>query len=281
LKKDWIATQVLINHFQKGKGEELSSFFPDLKEIPEVHFNQIEVFTKLGENFLSRVHYSWLIPLIETFSKPNQTLVVKALPDPLGKKIAKFLNISFASPLKGVQQQWILNRFLSSWKDFQNTLPLPLIPECDASFLLKLKKDEILDLIDFLAIFDLSQEIRVIVDKKLIQNLYLCLNDEKQKFLKVCLHQKEKVPAPPLNLEHWDGDAEKLNRILHHRGLVRLAVAISGQPKDFIWHFIHILDSGRGEKLKRYIKSEKMGFATEQRMQQIQIALKTLQKRTK
>ncbi len=74
-----------------------------------------------------------------------------------------------------------------------------------------------------------------------------------QHFLRICLHKKERVAAPTLNIDQWDGDPEKFNLILHHRGLFRLSKALSGQPMSFVWHVIHLLDTGRGKAvLKNY-----------------------------
>ena len=76
--------------------------------------------------------------------------------------------------------------------------------------------------------------------------------------MRICLHQKEKLITQKLQLEHWDGDCRKLGKLLHHRGLVRLGYALSGQHKDLIWHISHILDAGRGNKLTRYYHKNKI-----------------------
>jgi hypothetical protein len=103
---------------------------------------------------------------------------------------------------------------------------------------------------------DLSESIRHIVDKNQLKAIYNCLSPRKQQFLRMCLHQKEKITAPKLEIGRWDGDKKKLEQILHKRGLLRLGKALCGQHPQFFWYITRTFDTGRGAALARYYQEE-------------------------
>lgn len=106
--------------------------------------------------------------------------------------------------------------------------------------------------------YDVAEEIRHIVDKEGLKKIYKCLNTVEREFLRVCLHQQEKVVTKRIQLDHWNGDSILLKRILHRRGLSRLGHALASQHKSLQMEVVYTLDSGRGEILKQYLLKQEI-----------------------
>ena len=112
--------------------------------------------------------------------------------------------------------------------------------------------------IDFLGLHDLSKELPQVLDKERLKNIYSFLTKAKRNYLKLCLKTKDKAPFPKIQLNRWDGDIEKLRKVLHIRGIMRLGLAISEEPQHFRWHLYHILDTGRAKVLQKSIPPKKV-----------------------
>ncbi|MBA2728569.1 MAG: hypothetical protein H0U49_10415 [Parachlamydiaceae bacterium] len=176
------------------------------------------------------------------------------------KESAEILSTMTSSPLVEEPAPAVQNFLFSLLFDklkFSSVQPAAFLAETALTPLLGLSKSQLIELIDYLGIYDLAQELRQIVDKSVIKNVNNALSVKKQRFLKICMHQKEKISVAKLGLINWQGDGPQLVRVLHRRGLLRLGGALSGQDPDFIWYIIHRLDSGRGNIVeKSYSKKE-------------------------
>lgn len=265
-----LATSVLAHHFHPGEKLDLATFIPELREGGALASGDLTPLASNPLNILEEIHYSWLIPILQNEKSSMQTLFLACLGPDIGSKLSKALNIPAPSfKIQGLLQNYFLSFLLKKVETKKRPQPLSWLAKSHLSPLFSLSKSHIILLIDYLGLFDLAHDIRNIVDKKLLKRIYDILSDKEQKFIKAILHQKEKYPSQSLNLEFWDGDKEKLFRLLHHRGMLRMAVALSGSSDDFIWHFIHKLDSGRGTKLMKYIQKKGVDKVTEQRAAQV------------
>ena len=94
------------------------------------------------------------------------------------------------------------------------------------------------------------------------------------------MHHKDKVATPSLGLDKWRGNCEKLKTVLQTRGLVRLGKALSGEHPDFIWHLIHILDTGRGQALLKYYSKSAVPGITSALAQQLANLMNFLKKKS-
>jgi hypothetical protein len=188
--------------------------------------------------------------------KPFCSLLISSLPN----ESAEILSSMTSSPLVEEPSPVIQNflfALLYEKLNFSSVKPAAFLAETTLTPLLSLSKPELIELIYYLGIYDLAQELRQIVDKSIIRNVNNALSIKKQRFLKICMHQKEKISVAKLGLMNWKGDGSQLTRVLHRRGLLRLGGALSGQHPDFIWYIVHRLDSGRGNILeKSYSKKE-------------------------
>lgn len=258
-KKSATFLRVLINRFHQGPHEAVLELLPpnereEVKSQPTLSSN-VEVVLRPPQERLMEVHYSWYLPAMKKLPTSVNSLVLATLPDPLQSKLSEKLK---KKPLKITLpedvQAFILRMFAPYFIEEEDVLPIPFLPETPLTPLLELSKKQLLCLMDFLGILDLTPIVRNIVDKKVLETYQKCLTPKEKEFLNLCLHKKEKLVTPPLDLGEWDRDCKKLRGALHKRGLMRMAHALCGQHADFIWHLSRKLDTGRGTTLLKHAK---------------------------
>ena len=203
---------------------------------------------------LDFMHYSWLIQLINSQPTTWQKGLINCLSPDFQKKICSLKNLSIPE----IEPPFLVKKFYLDLFyrliEKQVVLPLNYLPESSFNPLLKWKKSELVAMIDLLGLYDLSQEIKQIVSPKVLKSLYHCFSAKEGRFLRQCLHQKDKINTPKLNLDKYLDNCKNLKKELHLRGLKRLSIALSTQDKNFLWYLTRILDSGRGNLLLQLIK---------------------------
>lgn len=207
---------------------------------------------------LSKVHWSWFLPALKTYSEKEQELFLSTLDPFSAKNLAKTLDILFdKEKLSPLVTDYLHQVLLGSIAN-QNDLPLPstYLPVTPLKPLLSLSKKELVRLIDLLSLYDLAEEQRLIVETKILKRIYSLLTEEEKKLLKKASAQKEAYTLGRIGLERWDGSEESLRSLLHRKGLARLAAALSGEGSDFLWHICHQLDIGRGSVLFKLASKE-------------------------
>lgn len=265
--------KVLINRFHPGINP---AFF---KSLPQDEVKEAFAETTSSQDtsiafswpieLISRTHYSWLMPYIEKLPKNIQEPVINALPEPQSKGLKKILKLSFPkSPMTENTKAFLLGQLYEQWQP-KEALPPEYLPQSALSELLEFSKTDLIDLIDLLSMYDLSEAIRHIVDKKNLKAIYLCLTPQKQQFLRICLHKKEKLAAPKLDIAKWDGSQEQLTTILHRRGMLRFGKALCGQSKHFLWNIVHTLDTGRGTTISQHYQADQVPNVTPILIQQV------------
>lgn len=239
--------RVLMNRYSPQAGNALLRFLPQpeaqlvLKQ--EIQSNDIMPLLEQPERLIKKMHYSWLQPILAKWPEHLQPLVVAALTPEQASRLRPAAPPS--PPLSEPVQSFILNRFYSSLEASER-LPMEYLPSSDFSPLLNWKKKELVQLIDFLGLYDLAAEIRHIVNRNYLRNFYDCLMPRQLTYLKICMHQKQQITSPKLGIDPSKQNCSQLKQILHRRGLMRLAKSLTGQHKDFVWYIAHILDNGRG-----------------------------------
>lgn len=221
------------------------------------------------QEVIKKIHYSWLRPVIEQLPGELQTLMVQSLPSFQASGLQKMMDLTEGKPTISMPIKAFLLNLLSNKLSLHKHLPVEFLPQSQLTKLAEMTKSQLVRLIDFLGVQDLAEAVRFIVDKKKLNNIYNWLAPLKQKYLKICLHQKDKLPIPKLELDHWDGNFDKLEMVLHRRGMIRLGKALSGQHPDLFWHIIHILDIGRGTVLNKYYTQESIPGVTPALTQQL------------
>jgi hypothetical protein len=277
--------RVLLNRFVKG------SIATNLKGFAEGEISQISKTNIVSSDFLpafahpaqrlQKIHYSWFLPILKSYPKEVQASVVSALPEYHCTQLCQALHCQpLAKPLVPLFKSYLLTAITKLIKGFDKVLPIEYLHQSEMHPLLSWTKQQLVELIEFMGINDLGEEIRHIVDKKILKNVYGCLTPKELQYLKMCMHYKEQVSSPSLGLDKWNGNREKFKAVLQSRGLIRLGKALSGQDSDFIWHLIHQLDTGRAQTLLKYYSSAPIPGITTVLAQQVLNLMNVLKKQS-
>lgn len=272
--KSAILFKILLNRFHPGVGESFLHSLPqeEAKEILKQNIDSEDTSAALTweHDLITKTHYSWLAPVIQQFPKDLQGPTTSALPEPQSSKLKSFLKIKFHTPkLPPPVKEFLIDRLFHQWNP-KEAIPRQYLSHSPIAFLLDMPKDQIVQVIEFLALNDLAETIRHIVDKKNLTRIYQCLPPKKQQYIRICLHQKEKIVGPKLEINKWDGTPQKLDSLLHRHGLFRFGKALCGQTQQFMWHLTHILDNGRGSALLKYYHPDPIPKVTPHLLQQLQ-----------
>lgn len=265
--------RLLLNHYHKGPQESVLAPLPDeeAKAVSDlsVNLSNFDALLSTPLKVISKVHYSWLVDKIKEMPETSIVYLLGFLPPKQAEKIQSALKIKGEIPtFSPLMKRFVLSRIANDLP-FKDTLPFENIPDSELSKLSQLSKQEIVQLIDFLGLYDLTEEMHNIVDKKLLENINNALTAKKKAYVKKCLLSKEKLVTNRLNLEYWDGDPAKLSKLLHHRGMVRLGYALCAQDESLVWYITHTLDAGRGNKLLRYINDKEIPTVTKTLREQV------------
>lgn len=246
--KNWMMLRVLINRYNPKTKDALLKFLPQEERqavlAQKITSNDLMPILKHKQKCLELFHYSWIKPLLEKYPSNLHPIVIASLSaeQKVGLQGAKYQTVS--PPVK----TFIVNQIQSSLEIDQH-LPLEYLPQTDLTLLAHWQKSQLIEIIDFLGLHDLANEIRYIVDRNHLKNIYTSLTPKQFYYLKVCLLQKEKITSPKLGIDPSKQDKAQLKQILHRRGLIRLGRALCGQHPDLVWYIAHILDTGRGKFL--------------------------------
>lgn len=260
--KSIVITQALINRFHRDSIKDfLKTYTPDeSKEIltTVIKGDDIRSLLLMPPEDFNSIHFSWFIPMLKNLNTQLRCLTIAAFPENVAGRLRQFFEDKVAyPPIKNPNfQSYFLSPLYRQLLPENGILPRSFLPESPLSFLLEASKDQLTDLFDYLGLYDLADKIREVVDKKYLQSIYKCLSPKQQQFIRMCLHQKEKVVAPKLVLTQWSGDCKELNLLLHRRGMARFGKALCGQHQDFFWYISHVLDTGRSSSLEKYYHQE-------------------------
>ena len=265
--KSWILLRVLLNKYHQGSTDAVLSFLPQesVKTVlsQDVHSENALKAVEPIEMKFDEIHYSWLTSTFQKFPPAVKKFVFGALSSSHQKGLGKLVDLPpNEHDYIPVFRNYLLH-YLYHNVDKENVLPVDYLPTSPLNSLTSLSKDQLVELIDLLGLHDLVGELKRVVDKKVLKNVYSNLSRQKQLFLKSIMPLRDKFVTAHLGLDHWNGEKKKLETVLHRRGIIRLGKALSGQHPDLLWHISRRLDLGRGEILvQNYSKEDPSGVAS-------------------
>lgn len=271
-----LVLKAFLDRCPPDKKRALERFLPQAERLrlPELpSFLPSEETAEWGQrDLLEYIHWSWLLPLLKTYSDREQKFFLSSLSPVTAQNLSQSLDLSdFQVDLTESARLFLRDRLLQSLIGQEAPLiPIDYLPESTLRPLLGLSKKELTHLIDLLALHDLASELRHIVDTKTLKKISSLLTEEQKKFLKQITPQKEPFPPPRMGLERWDGTEEGFHVLLHRRGLTRFGLALSKQDPDFVWYICHQLDSGRGTSLQKLCAKETTPDVAEAVVRQIE-----------
>lgn len=224
------------------------------------------------EKMVKRVHWSWFLPTLKSYSLPEQSLFLAVLDESDARALAseipcKFTKTEISSLGRSYLRQLLLDSLVGP---HDRLLPINYLPPSPLNKILNLSKTQIINLIDLLAMHDLAVEIRQIVETKILKKIYSFLSDEQRRFLKLTVAKHEVSPSPKIGLDRWDGNEETLRHLLHKKGLSRLGTALSGQDPSLAWYVCHLLDIGRGSSLFKLCERQGSGSLLDATTRQVE-----------
>lgn len=254
----WIAYRDLIEKSGSEKKVALMHYLSDAEKekLTTIRLPAQDPFSYeiTMESRIKAIHYSWLITFLEPFDKKDKMKILLALESKQAEKLQNHFKLS---PLVGnlsFHTKQFLQRLIYQWltSEQKEFISLEFLPAHPLNPLLTLSKNGIQHLVDFLGLHDLSLEMRKIVKSSLIKKIQKALSTLQRDYLKELLQVKEPISFARLNLDGWDGQEEKLKKILHHRGFNRLGKALFGCHPALMWHLTHRLDVGRTKILRKF-----------------------------
>lgn len=193
-------------------------------------------------HLVDKVHYSWLLPFLNKQEYP--ALFFPLFSEKTREKLAKSLSIPWepsqdgSSPLLDYLRLVVEEAFF--WG--QTILPVSYLQNSPLKDLLFYNKQELVDLIYELSLWDMAIELRQIVDQKVLQEIASTLSDEEKKEI-ARISKQALVPLFPR--AHYK-DLPSFEQEMHKRGIARLGIALLEESSDFLWHITRVLDKGRG-----------------------------------
>ncbi|MCB1113670.1 MAG: hypothetical protein KDK62_02830 [Chlamydiia bacterium] len=274
-------TKLFLNRFTPDETNLLLDFFPEGKEAIEGITNEQNdpsLAFQSPEEILLNIHYSWLAQKLSKNPKEMAKLYLAAFPKTLKEKIQGLLNAPLELPeISFLAKRYLQLEFLKQLlpEDF---IPAHFTPKSDLKPLGALDKNKMVEVIDFLGLFDLTEEMKKIVDTKLLKKLNDTLSSKQKAFIKECMQKKDNIQAPPFPLYDWNGNKKELKKRIHKKGLIRLSKALSGEDPRFIWHVTRTLDTGRGKILNDMISEDPTPNITEAMKRKTLLLISYLQK---
>ncbi|MCH9625125.1 MAG: hypothetical protein S4CHLAM123_02940 [Chlamydiales bacterium] len=235
--------------------EELLNYLPEelvhqLQRCPSPNLSAAEElrdFTLWGNH----VHYSWFYEFLRPLSTQVQLLFLSSLTQTQARGLTEMLSVAAPHAPTSRFVQLFLKDHLKKQLQDSEILSIEQLPLSTCNSLLTLHRKQLIHIIDLLGIHDLAAEMRQVVDKKLLASTAKALTAEQRYFLNYCSKQPMKWIPPKLGLLSWDGTAKSLNRLLHKRGLIRLARGVFDESASYKWHLLHKLDTGRAKIIQK------------------------------
>lgn len=272
-QRGWIVLKTLFNRYDADIQEKLLKFLPpeSKTKLMETNVQSSNLLPLLyqHQDTLERMHYSWIKPLLQHFPEQLVPLLINSLKYEQALGFKSHLNSEMELPQT---IKFFFQNQLYTLIDVIHRQPLELLPVTEMTPLAYMDKQDLMNIFDFLGLYDLSSEVRRIVNNAHLKNIYACLTPKQFHYLKFCMHQKEKLITPSLGIDHSKQDCPKLKQLIHRRGLLRLAKAMCGQPKDLVWYIAHVLDTGRGKVLMDHYKENEIpGITSSLKLQLINV----------
>lgn len=278
-RKAQIMLKALLAHTEHK--DELYRFLSaELKKEVESLAVSVDLHPKIlfsSSGWIQNIHFSWFEQSIASFPFALQPFFLGLLTPQQQKGISELtpasinLERSFKLPspfLGPFLAQILRSEFIEPFLLNEEQLPPSIL-----NLLLKFERKKLIHLCNLLGIHDLAIDLRQVVDKNLLEKVYKVLTTEQLHFLHYCSKQPIKWISPKLGLPSWDGSQKQLNKLLHHRGLIRLGKTIVKEDESFKWHLLHRFDTGRAKIIqKEFYKKQELALLPYFKNQVIHIA---------
>jgi hypothetical protein len=195
---------------------------------------------------LSRIHPSWIAPVLRSMPEGEIRLFISALDEQTSQSVKNLLRFSGEKTKLTEIGKLYLQKILYQKIATTSLLPIECLPESPLNSLIDLRSADLIALTDFLGLHDLAIEMRQIVDKRKLSLIQESLSPSEKAYLSILVQSRESVTFTRMGLLNWQGDKEVLKQLIQQRGVNRLAKALSLQNSSLVWYVVHKMDSERG-----------------------------------
>lgn len=229
-KKAKETKKTLFSFLPPEQQKEFSSFSPSILDLT-LGFDQVR-------HLLQWTHYSWFAPILRALPENEIALFLSAFSEEKAKQLTECL--LFSSPpalLSSVSKTFIQKEIVRSLLEKNPTLPpIESLPISPLNKLLELTSTQLSSLIDFLGLYDLAIEMRLIIDTIKIKKIQSVLSKEKIIFLSLLAGRQEPQLFKRAELNFWNEKPEDLLSLLHKKGMNRLAKVLYPEDPNFVYY---------------------------------------------
>jgi hypothetical protein len=248
--KSYMATVPEIKH------REFTKLLPPkeqekIKLAPQADLGDIFAFSP--GIFLEKVHYTWFLIKIEAFSLKDQAIILDCLRYQK-EDLKTALNLhSTVHDVTAFCKKFISSYFYDFLLSFcKEAVPLYALTKDPFYFLTQQSAGALDRLIFNLSLFDLKDEIALVIDKEKLKKLKSCFSENQWLFLQKLQSTQKELLFAPIGLSFWDGDVNKLKLLLKKRGLNRLSKTYIEAHPALKWHIMYMLPVEEARLLKRF-----------------------------
>lgn len=225
---------------------ELASAF---QELPERVGKAPELFFIQPKRVLGGMHPSWCEELVQLSPPVLQPLIRQLVLEAVGKEKTEE---TISDPVR----QFLLRYAISKWPE-RSIQGVESIEGASLQWLAAYNEQTLYSLAELLAVNNVVDIVRQIVDKKVLQKILASLTVLQQKYLRSVLHRP--VRSATLNKELTAlliDDPVTGAQTLLKQGFEELGHAIKSEPQLLQWHVLHHIDREKAIFLKGVMESK-------------------------
>jgi hypothetical protein len=251
----WLTCKAFIEKQSPQEQKRLMEFLPpkERKQLQALRFanpgwedSDVRI-----ESALDLVHPSWILPLLHpTLTMQEIGFILASLAPHQASALKSQLHYMRPLPsLTPLGKSYLRNDLLQKIPGADDLIPMKALPESPLNILASFSFMDLLKLIFSLGLKDLSQYLKLVIDKNKRKNIEAALSPEEWKSLEHLSMKKDPLAGGKEIFDTWTGEPEKLRILIEQRGINRLAKALFGEHPALLWYVMHILDSARANFL--------------------------------
>jgi hypothetical protein len=247
-----VAYHVCKAFVDRRERKELLSFL-SVPDLPSTPWRDLTLGFESAEENLNRTHFSWLEPLLRPLTKSEIALYLASLPSTKREQLKKSLlftgHLPALRPLAKNHFQAVL------WdkvvENRSSLVPVACLPESPLNGLLELTEKQVELLLPLLGLYDLSIEMKQIIETTKLKTIHAALSPQQQLFMRKLMPHKESASLKKIGLGTWDGGKEGLQDAIVKRGLYRLGKSLADQDSDLVWYVGCRVEKHHGDQLQK------------------------------
>lgn len=243
----WITTSSLSKQFfTEEEQKKLHHYFSssDLSHLlqSKTIFRISHIAPQYSE-ILSRIHYSWLLPILQNLPEPEQKLFLSVVPVELSTKLTFLLSCgSQDSSVPPIMQEFARTYLIKELLQGISYLSLETLPQHPLNRLLELPSKNLKELITTLGLHDLAIEMKKLIRSSILKHLQESLSPNEWLYIRKLQNKGENIQLSSLHLDKWNGETSALRRLIFMCGINRLAKALYPCHHLLLWNISHRLN---------------------------------------